>query len=358
MYKPGNQLRARLSGLSSRCSGDAVVLAAESERLEIGRFRIFVLEGSRLVQAWRQLSLSLKLHRQAPYSVVVTYDPLRTGLLGLLISWLIRRPLVVGIPGDYSDPANYLEGGNPVVRRIKRALYPRIESFVLRRSEGVRALNDKLAARARDIRGAAVVRVIPTVLDLDGFEPGPEEKVVLFVGHPFWLKGVDILIAAFQSISERYPEWQLKILGWFPDRSLLENAIRDHPRITIHPPVFRTELAQHVRSCGIFVLPSRAEAMGRVLVEAMACGKARIGSDVGGIPTVIEHGEDGLLFPAGDVQGLADALETLMKDGDLRRRLGAAGLARVKVQFAVSTLTGAEADLYRSVVDPRGRTPS
>jgi glycosyltransferase involved in cell wall biosynthesis len=211
-------------------------------------------------------------------------------------------------------------------------------------------LNGKLAARASAIRGERVVRVIPTVLDLTGFEPGSEEKIVLFVGHPFWLKGVDVLIEAFKSISKRYPDWELKILGWFPDKALLENAIGGHARITVHPPVFRTDLPQHVRSCGIFVLPSRAEAMGRVLVEAMACGKPRIGSNVGGIPTVIEHGVDGLLFQPGNVEDLAHALDTLMNDPDLRRRLGAAGLARVRVQFSVPSLTNAEAELYDAVV--------
>jgi glycosyltransferase involved in cell wall biosynthesis len=350
MFKAANQLKAQLSGLSRRYSGDAIVLATETEYTEFGRIRLFVLGGASKTQAWRQFILSLRLHSESPYSVIVCYDPLKTGLIGLLLSWATRRPLVVGMPGDYADPANYMEGGSRLVLRAKRWLYPRIESFVIRRSQGVHALNPKLAARARGVSGERVVRVIPSIVDLTGFEPGSEEKVILFVGHPFWLKGVDVLIAAFRSISERYPDWQLKILGWFPDKALLDNAIGDHPRIVLHPPVFRTDLPQHVSSCAIFVLPSRAEAMGRVLVEAMACGKPRIGSNVGGIPTVIEHGVDGLLVEPGDVQDLARALESLMVDSDLRRRLGAAGLARAQVQFAEPALSAAEAELYDAVV--------
>jgi glycosyltransferase involved in cell wall biosynthesis len=92
-------------------------------------------------------------------------------------------------------------------------------------------------------------------------------------------------------------------------------------------------MPEHMGRCGIFVLPSRTEAMGRVLLEAMACAKPRVGSDLEGIPTVIEDGVDGLLCKPGDVEDLAAKLHRLMGDADLRKSLGLAGRLRAVAEF-------------------------
>jgi glycosyltransferase involved in cell wall biosynthesis len=85
--------------------------------------------------------------------------------------------------------------------------------------------------------------------------------------------------------------------------------------------------------CAILVLPSRSEAMGRVLIEAAAAGKARVASAVGGTYTVIEDGRDGLLVPRSDPDALADALRRLISDADLRSKLGDAARVRAETEF-------------------------
>jgi glycosyltransferase involved in cell wall biosynthesis len=120
----------------------------------------------------------------------------------------------------------------------------------------------------------------------------------------------------------RHPGWKLKILGWYPDDRELKRSMGGHPDIFHQPPVLPSEMPGHMGRCGIFVLPSRTEAMGRVLLEAAACAKARLGSDIEGIPTVIENGTDGLLFKPNDVEDLAVQLDRLMGDANLRKELG------------------------------------
>ena len=102
--------------------------------------------------------------------------------------------------------------------------------------------------------------------------------------------------------------------------------------------------------CGIFVLPSRTEAMGRVLLEAMACAKPRIGSDIEGIPTVIEDGQDGLLFRAGDAEDLARKLDRLMGDANLRKSLGMAGRMRSITEFNANHYFRRLLDFYGRVL--------
>ena len=97
----------------------------------------------------------------------------------------------------------------------------------------------------------------------------------------------------------------------------------NHAKIIYHPPVDRTLIPEHIGRCGIFVLPSRTEAMGRVLIEAMAAEKPRIGARVGGIPTLIADGKDGILFDPENVDDLAEKLRSLLLSDELRKKYGA-----------------------------------
>jgi glycosyltransferase involved in cell wall biosynthesis len=133
---------------------------------------------------------------------------------------------------------------------------------------------------------------------------------------------VDLLIEVFKAVVSRYPDWKLEILGWYPDDRELRACMGGHPAIFHQPPVLPSEMPAHMGRCGIFVLPSRTEAMGRVLLEAAACAKPRLGAAIEGIPTVIEDGADGLLFKPGDAADLAAKLDRLMGDGTLRKELG------------------------------------
>jgi glycosyltransferase involved in cell wall biosynthesis len=102
------------------------------------------------------------------------------------------------------------------------------------------------------------------------------------------------------------------------------------------PGVPQRELAQWMSRCTIFALASRSEAMGRVLIEAAAAGKCRIATRVGGIPTVIEDGRDGLLVKKGSIAELTVGLRTLMGDAALRQRLAAEAQRRVAREFSGS----------------------
>ena len=108
----------------------------------------------------------------------------------------------------------------------------------------------------------------------------------------------------------------------------------EHPQIEAHPGVKQPELAEWMSRCAIFALPSRTEAMGRVLIEAGAAAKCRVASRVGGIPTVIEDGVDGVLVGKENVDELSAALARLIADAPLRHRLGDAARVRVGREFS------------------------
>jgi glycosyltransferase involved in cell wall biosynthesis len=100
----------------------------------------------------------------------------------------------------------------------------------------------------------------------------------------------------------------------------------------------------------VFALPSRSDSFGIVLLEAWANGAPNVGYRAGGIASVIRHGSDGLLVRCGDVVELSAALRQLADDGDLRRRLGAAGRARLAREFRWDDKLGLVRDVYCSLV--------
>ena len=89
--------------------------------------------------------------------------------------------------------------------------------------------------------------------------------------------------------------------------------------------------------------------MGRVLIEAAACSKPRVGTLVEGIPTVIAHESDGLLVPVDDVDALAKALARLMGDAELRKQYGRAAAHRVATDLSVPAFVQNNRELARRV---------
>jgi len=348
----------RLTRLSEDFRGSVVVMGEQAGRAPVGAFDVTMLQvrgGSWVRDFFRYVRTALRAsvdaeRRNDPFDAVITYDPLKTGLAGLVVTNRRRIPLIVEVNGDYANPAVYSDIANPLARAFKRRGFVLLERQVLRRASGIKLLFPGQLDHIASLRQRTVVRTFPNYVDLSFFRDLGETKEVLFVGHPFYLKGVDLLIEAFKRVCSGFPEWKLKILGWFPDPSELNRAVDGHPRIEIHPPVARAEVATHIGRCGIFVLPSRTEAMGRVLLEAMACGKPRIGANVGGIPTVIEDGVDGLLFRSGDIDQLAQRLSELMADPGLRRRLGKQGATRARDEFTPQSYFELIREFYGAVL--------
>jgi glycogen synthase len=103
-----------------------------------------------------------------------------------------------------------------------------------------------------------------------------------------------------------------------------------------------------MESLDVFVMPSFSEGTPNSVVEAMACGKPIVASDVGGIPDMIGD-ESGILVPAGDVDALAKAMLRLAEDADLRRNMGVAAKRRYQRLFSPSVVVPLMEETYRRV---------
>ena len=164
---------------------------------------------------------------------------------------------------------------------------------------------------------------------------------ILFVGRLVRRKGADDLIDAFQSISGDFPDWHLEIVGDGPERKRLERLVADlglGERVEFFGSLRGRALYDRYGLCDVVVMPSKrlrddVEGFGTVFLEAGIFGKPSVGTFSGGIPESIVDGETGILVREGDAGQFGAALERLLRDPELRSRMGRKARERVLKDF-------------------------
>ncbi len=209
------------------------------------------------------------------------------------------------------------------------------------------AIARKVRAEGRD---GARFAVVPNGIDLSRFT-GPVRPCALrgeFISPSAPLLGVvarlepekghRFLIDAMPAVLRAAPETWLAVIGEGSEAGALRSQAASLGVAVARKIVFtgrRDDVSALTADLTIAVLPSLREAQGISLLEAMARRVPVVASDVGGIPEVVTDGVDGLLVPPGDPPALANAIVDLLRDPDLRRRLGEAGRRTVADRFSI-----------------------
>lgn len=178
------------------------------------------------------------------------------------------------------------------------------------------------------------LRLLPYGVNLSRFEPvhspDPERFDVLFVGAMTLRKGVPYLVQAWRQID--HPAKSLTFVGT-PSTdliSVLEAAGIWPSDVKVLGHVPQVELKHLMSKSHVLVLPSIEEGLAMVMAQAMACGCPVIASENTGARDLFDDGQEGFIVPIRDAQALADRLQRLIDEPDLRDRMGRAALARVK----------------------------
>lgn len=266
----------------------------------------------------------------------------RTNVLTLLATTGLRPPVIVS------------ERNNPELQDVGR-LWDWLRSRLYRRAFGlVTMTRGALAYFPRRMRRREWV--IPNPVTLPESVSGPRGATRLTaVGRLVPQKGFDLLLDAFARVAPRFPEWNLVIWGEGPDREALERQ-RDRLGLSdrvAFPGVSKTP-GGWMESADAFVLSSRFEGWGIVLLEAMAAGIPSVSFDCPWGPAdMIRHQVDGILVPREDVPALGEAIARVLADPELRRRLGSAAQLSAK-RFAPDIVV----DQWNEVVlEAIGRSP-
>lgn len=197
---------------------------------------------------------------------------------------------------------------------------------------------------------AASVTCIHHGLDVNRYVPAIEISTdlpaILAVGQLREKKGFTYLVAACAELRERGHEFVCDIVGEGPLRPELEAQIREsqlEDTVSLHGALDHQNVIDHYRTASVFTLPCVTAANGdrdgipNVILEAMAMELPVVSTRHSGIPEAVDDGISGLLVPQRDVAALADAIERLLGDGGLRRRMGRAGRQIVVSRFDVAT---------------------
>ena len=192
---------------------------------------------------------------------------------------------------------------------------------------------------------------VPNGVDIDRFHAGidstplrarhdlQDKQVVLFVGaldKAHFFKGVDVLIEAFRRV--KTPNGMLMIVGDGDLKRNYQRLAEDlglSQRVIFTGSVLNWDLPQYYALGDILVLPSTGvETFGMVLIEAMACGKPVIASNLPGVRTVVDDGINGLLVTPGDIDGLAAKMQRLLASQDMRAAFGKEARRKVEAKYS------------------------
>jgi glycosyltransferase involved in cell wall biosynthesis len=200
--------------------------------------------------------------------------------------------------------------------------------------------------------------------DTSFFSPAPGgtalrlEKEILIVGNLLVGKGHELVLRAIGQVETSFPQLRCRVIGEGPDRARLEALARElgiAQRVRFEGRKNRAEVADAMRACSVFVLPSRYEGLGCVYLEAMACGKPVVACRGQGIEEIIEHGENGWLIPnwrtpADGLDELAQGLSTLLRSPDLCSRLGASARETILNRLTLSDQAQRLAQIYGEAI--------
>jgi len=247
-----------------------------------------------------------------------------------------RTRVILDLHGDWRSPTR-LYGSK--ARRILDPLADALARLALRRADAVRTISGYTTelVRARGIEPAAE---FPAYMDLEPFVarpvvPLPMVPRALFVGVLERYKAFDVLADAWRLVAAARADVVLHVVGQGSLAPIASSLVAELPgRVEWTPVLSASEVSAALDASTLLVLPSRAEGMGRVLVEAACRGRGVVGSRVGGIPDVVMDGETGVLVAPGDARALADGLERVLSDPALAERLGAEARMRVEPWLA------------------------
>jgi glycosyltransferase involved in cell wall biosynthesis len=351
----GGQNQVLLTVMGLRALGHRAALVAHAE----GELRLRVQEGLELVPitpksemdlaaAWK---LARVIKRLGP-DIVHAHDPHGVAMASLALSMAgvePKPPLVVARRVDFHLKENALS----------RWKYRQADRFICA---------SKLIGAMLVHDGVPPERVVTVHegIDLAHVDAAPRADI----HSEFWLphhapvigniaalvphKGQRHLIEAAALVLRQVPDAHVLMAGEGELRESLTHQIRErHLEKHVILTGFRPDVLSLLKGFDLFVMSSVTEGLGTSILDAMACGKAVVATTAGGIPEVVVDGVTGLLVPPRDDQALAGAIVRLLRDDDLRGRMGAAGLERVRESFSAERMVSDTVAVYEQVLSER-----
>jgi glycosyltransferase involved in cell wall biosynthesis len=273
---------------------------------------------------------------------------------GLLAAYLARIPVIVATVHNFMEPpwARTIELAQRVFGKCLHR-YIVVSNAVGRQlCESFHVPCQKVEVIHNSIPAAAFDRPPDTTLKTM-LNRGTDRPIVLCVARLDAQKGHTYLLPAVRNV----PNAIFVLVGDGSERASLEAqaaniGVRDRVIFLGH----RDDVAELLATCDLLVLPSLYEGLPLSVLEAMAAGKPVVATSVGGTPEAVLDGETGFLVPSRDPTALVRAIQRLLTDACLRRKMGMAGRLRVQRNFSVTQMVAGVTQTYEKLLDRREKS--
>jgi L-malate glycosyltransferase len=359
----GGQNQALLTVLGLRALGHRAVLVAHPQ----GELRRRASEGPDLIPLAPRTELDLatawrltRVIRDVRPAIVHAHDPHGAAMAAVALSYQAFQPhpiLVVSRRVDFHLRTNAFSRWKH--RQVRAFL---CASEAIRRMLLEQGVEPDRAITVHEGIDLAHVAAAPPASVHEAYWLPRNAPVVGNIGALVAHKGQRTLVDAAARVVREVPDARFVIFGEGELRAALERQIAD---LGLEKHVilggFRPDVLSLLKGFDLFVMPSVTEGLGTSLLDAMACRKPIVASDVGGIPEVVVAGKTGLLVPPKDAERLAAAVGRLLRDSALATSLAAGGYARVQQRFTVERMVEQTLAVYERLAgntraaDRRGR---
>ncbi len=265
---------------------------------------------------------------------------------GMGAKWA-KRPAVLSRRVDNPE--------NPLMAPMKYRRYERvigISAGIVRQLRKIGVSEDKL----RLVHSAIDAQTCEPAWDrrrfLDAFGLRDNQLVVMCVAQFIPRKGHAELLDAWNEVITACPDARLLLFGRGPEEAALKaRAANSVAGSTIHFVGFHPDIREFIGHADVVAHPAHMEGLGIALLEAQAAGVPVVASAVGGIPEAVADGDSGILLEPGSVKQLGITLTKVLRDGDLRARMGTAGRKHVAEHFSPERMVSGNLDVYKEVID-------
>ena len=288
-----------------------------------------------------------EMQRTRPIDVIHAHAPLPCGHAAMLLRSELGLPYVVSVHGLDVFSSEQVRGkAGEWCRRISQRVFQSSQRVVCI-SEQVR--QRVLEGTGSTCRTSVVYNGVDPVLFSPDSRPSTALKI-LSVGNLIPIKGHDLLIRAVGALIPEFPNLSLEIIGEGPELSRLRTlaaSLQITDRVSFMGKRSRHQVAEAMRQCTIFALPSKYEGLGCVYLEAMATGKPVVGCRGQGIAEIIQHGSNGFLVGPDNEKELTLALALLLREEPRRRAMGTAARDTIEDRLTLARQAESLARVYR-----------
>ena len=329
----------RFTRLSEISSGSIFTLSGARRRnVKVGDFLFFSEADGNFLQkhfrrAWIQtiIPLALLWRERRRVDLIMCYDAYSSGIAGALLKVVWGAKLIIEVNGD---DQNLPTSDGPVRRFLNKVMFRASMLF----ADCVKVVNSHQEEYMKAHFPEKLLYRFPDFSCIDYLEKleCSQGDYLLSIGHPFDLKGMDLLIQGFCLIAWKHPGIKLKIMGFADEAELkrYKSLANNEARIEFIKAGWIEDVAQQLKDCYAFVSASRREAAARVLFEAMACRKPIISSRTNSGVDYVRDGETGFTCAVGDAKDLASKLDDLLSNPQKAKEIGECGHRWLMSEFS------------------------